>query len=143
MKTQAMSGRNNKGPGQGLSVISLIIQSTTGNWGAEYPQSLRKMEMKTCQGMPYGEPLPGPTPPNLSAAKTKMAGQWQWLEVDIKAAITDTHPRREEVCILLYPNVYFFLVGVCNRSKEFSLLQRCYTSMISIFFWKSQFYGIM
>jgi len=101
------------------------------------------MEMKTCHGMPYGEPVPGPTSPDLSAAKTKMAGQWQRLEVGLKAAITNIHPRREEVCMLLYPNVYFFLVGVCNRSKEFSLLQSCYTSMISIFFWKSQFYGIM
>ena len=134
--------KRNKGPGQGLSIISLIIQSTTGNWGAEYPQSLRKMEMKTCHGMPYGEPLPGPTSPDLSAAKTKMAGQWQRLEVGLKAAITNIHPRREEVCILLYPNVYFFLVGVCNRSKEFSLLQSCYTSIFPFSFGNLSFMGL-
>ena len=76
--------------------------------------------MRTCHGMPYGKPLPGPTSSDLSAAKTKMAGQWQRLAVDLKAAITNIHPRREEVCILLYPNVYFLLVGVCNRSKVFA-----------------------
>ena len=100
------------------------------------------MEMKACHGMPYGEPLPGPTSPDLSAAKTKMAGQWQRLEVGLKAAITNIHPRREEVCILLYPNVYFFLVGVCNRSKEFSLLQSCYTSIFPFSFGNLSFMGL-
>lgn len=44
----------------------LIIQSTTGNWGAESPQSLREMVMRTCcHGMPYGKLLPGPTSSDL------------------------------------------------------------------------------
>lgn len=74
-----------------------------------------------------GSPSLDPHPYIPLMLRAKMAGQWQRLAVDLKVAITNVHPRREEVPALPNPNVYFFLVGVYNRSPEFSLLQSCGT----------------
>lgn len=117
MKTQAMSGKKNKGPGQRLSIISLIIQY---NWElrCRVPTELEGNGNENLSWHAIWKAPPGPTSSDLCCQDkdgrpmAKACGGFK--------SSNHKHPPKEEVCILLYPNVYFFLVGVCNRGKVFA-----------------------
>lgn len=114
MKAQAMSGKK-KLKDHVRPIIFLTIQSTTGTARCRAPMEL---------GGDGNGNLPGSAPHIPLLLRTKMAGQWQRLVVDLKGAITIIHPRREEVSPLLYLNfIFFILVDIYNRSTESSLAQ--------------------
>lgn len=90
-----------------------------------------------------GSPSLDPHPYIPLMLRAKTAGQWQRLAVDLKVAITNIHPRREEVPTLPYPNVYFFWWVFITGAQNFLCSRVVAPSTISISFWKSQFYEIM
>lgn len=103
MKAQTMSGKKNERTWSGQQISSLS-RVELGIGGAEHPQSLRRMKMKTCHGSP---PCTHTTHIPL-LPRARVAGQWQLVMVDLKIAITNIHSKGEEMPALLYPNVFFF-----------------------------------
>lgn len=105
--------------------------------GAGHLQNLRKMKMKTCHGMSHRELLLCAHTTHIPfLLRTRMAGQWQAAVVDLKLAVTNIHPRREEVPALLHPNVKFFSGDIYNMSTEFFSSKVVAPSKSSISFWK-------
>lgn len=83
--------------------------------------------MKTGHGMPHGQPLSGPTSLHPSDAQGKDGRPMATACGGFESSNHKHPPKERGSAHSSLPKCLFFLVGVYNRSPEFSLLQSCGT----------------